>query len=149
MRDRKLSAGDTIDSHCTKCRAVYNHTIVAMVGERVVRVQCNTCGGIHNFRAAEEPKPVRVTASGAATRKTEPSQRKPKADPGALDREEWESLAPSFAAQQAVPYDMNGQFRANDLVKHPTFGVGIVKVIAGPQKMEVLFQTGKKLLRCK
>ena len=113
-----------------------------------MRVQCNTCGGIHNFRRAEEPKAATVSKSGAVTRKTVPSPRKTKMEPGALDREEWESLAPSFVKERAVAYDMNAKFRVNDLVEHPSFGIGVVKSIVGPQKMEVLFHVGKKLLRC-
>jgi hypothetical protein len=32
-------------------------------------------------------------------------------------------------------------------VKHPVFGLGVVKSVV-PNKIEVLFQEGKKLLRC-
>ena len=43
MSMKKLSAGDNIEARCTRCRTVLNHTIVAMVGEKVVWVECNTC----------------------------------------------------------------------------------------------------------
>ena len=33
-------------------------TIIAMVGEQVVRVQCNTCGGTHNYHAPKAEKPA-------------------------------------------------------------------------------------------
>ena len=59
-----------------------NHTIVAMVGERVVRVQCNTCGGAHNYHAAAGPK---TPAPRTSTRKTESAPRKSKKDPGAAE----------------------------------------------------------------
>ncbi|HEY6873057.1 MAG TPA: hypothetical protein VI298_10070 [Geobacteraceae bacterium] len=146
MNRRKLSAADTIEARCTRCRAVLNHTIVAMVGERVVRVECNTCRGVHNYRAEAEPK---APAAGAAVRKTEPAPRKAKKDPAAAEREEWESLRPTMAQERAVPYDMNGAFRARDLVEHPLFGLGVVQRVIKPNKMEVLFQVGRKLLRCK
>jgi uncharacterized Zn finger protein len=75
MIQRKLSAGDIIEARCTKCRAVLNHRIVAMVEERPVRVECNTCGGVHNYYPAVESKAPAsrsvVRKSDAAPRKTE------------------------------------------------------------------------------
>jgi hypothetical protein len=147
MRTTNLSAGNIIEASCTRCRATLNHTIVAMVGERVVRVECNTCHGVHNYREPVEKKEKTKTSSQAATKKpTIPRQ--PKKDPGISDMEEWESLRLSFDSNQATPYDMNGKFRVNELINHSTFGLGIVKNIIPPKKMEVLFQLGKKLLRC-
>lgn len=145
MNTRKLSAGDSVEARCTRCRKVLNHTIVAMVGERVVRVECNTCRGMHNYHPPAEAK---APAAGAATRKKEPVPRKAKKEPGAADREEWESLQPTMDRGRAIAYDMNGKFRLNGLVEHPVFGLGVVKLLVRPNKMEVLFQGGKKLLRC-
>lgn len=73
MNSRKLSAGDIIDARCTKCRAVTNHRIVAMVGDRVVRVECNTCHGVHNYHPPEENK---MPATGKSRRNVEISPRK-------------------------------------------------------------------------
>jgi len=142
---RKLSAGDIIEAHCTKCREVMNHRIVAMVGEKVVRVECNTCNGIHNYR---QPPETKASTGSKAVRKTEVTPRKTKRDPVAIDQEEWESLLPTMQADRAIAYDMNGKFKLNDLVEHTAFGVGVVRLLIKPNKMEVLFRGGKKLLRC-
>ena len=146
MSSRKLSAGNTIESRCTRCRAVLNHTIVAMVGERVVRVECNTCHGVHNYRAEAQPK---ASAARGPVRKTEPAPRKAKKEPGAADREEWEALRPTMEQERAIPYDMEGAFKASDLVAHPLFGLGVVQRVIKPNKIEVLFREGRKLLRCR
>lgn len=69
-------------------------------------------------------------------------------EPEAADREEWESLLSTMQREKAIAYDMNGKYRLNDLVEHTVFGVGIVKLLIRPNKMQVLFQGGKKLLRC-
>jgi Zn ribbon nucleic-acid-binding protein len=145
MRIKKLSAGDIIEAACTRCRAILNHTIVAMVEDRVVRVECNTCHGVHNYRAKTEKK---TPAASTAVREKQAVSRQPKNEPAASERDEWEALCSNCAIDQAIPYDMNGKFRTNDLLNHPTFGLGIVKNIIPPNKMEVLFQQGKKLLRC-
>lgn len=145
MNTRKVAAGDNIEAQCTKCRKVLNHTIVAMVGERVARVECNTCHGVHNY--IREKTPASPSPRPAAGRKASDSA-KAKKEPGRAEREEWQSLCSAVGDKTAHLYDMGGRYRANDLVEHPVFGVGIVLRMAGPQKMEVFFESGRKLLRC-
>ncbi|MDD2318977.1 MAG: hypothetical protein PHO83_02895 [Geobacteraceae bacterium] len=145
MRIKKLSAGDIIEAACTRCRAILNHTIVAMVEDRVVRVECNTCHGVHNYRGKTEKKTPAATTSA---QKKQTVSRQQKKETAASERDEWQALCSTVNVDQATPYDMNGKFRANELLNHPTFGLGIVKNIIPPNKMEVLFEHGKKLLRC-
>ncbi len=145
MTVRKLCAGDIIEAHCTRCRTIFNHTIVAMVGERVVRVECNTCRGVHNYiqaKTAAEPAPR------AGVRKNAPASARAKKEPGASEKAEWETLIAAQAEKRAVPYDMNGRFRLNDLVEHSSFGLGIVRQLVAPCKVQILFSCGVKLLRC-
>src|SRR5438067_5874562 len=47
----KTKPGGTIDSWCGKCKLVLAHTIEAMVGDKPVRVHCNTCKTQHTYRA--------------------------------------------------------------------------------------------------
>jgi hypothetical protein len=122
-----------------------NHTIVAMVGERIARVECNTCHSIHNYhplKTAKEP-----FAAKAALKKTA-APRKARTDPDAADREEWAALEPGMDPKQAVPYDMNRVYRVDTLLLHPQFGLGIVKALLPPRKVAVLFRDAKKVLRC-
>lgn len=145
MSTRKVAAGDNIEAQCTKCRKVLNHTIVAMVGERVVRVECNTCHGVHNYireKTANSPAP------GSSDKKRPTASGKAKKEPGSAEREEWETLCAVVAGKPVHSYDMNGKYRANDQVEHAAFGLGIVLRVSGPSKMEVYFRSGKKLLRC-
>jgi len=143
--NKPLSAGSIVETRCTRCRAVLNHTIVAMVGEKIVRVECNTCHGTHAYHPV---KPVKeVTASGAGPKKAA-APRATKADPQAAARAEWEALQPGMDPAQAIPYDMNRTYRAKSLLFHPNFGLGVVQLVIPPQKIDVLFQTGVKRLRC-
>ncbi len=145
MTARKLSAGDIIEAHCTRCRAILNHTIVAMVGERVVRVECNTCHGVHNYIQA---KTAVESSPRAGAGKSTPVSAKVKKEQRPSEKEEWESLIAGQAGKRAVPYDMNARFRVNDLVEHATFGLGIVRLLIPPNKVQILFRSGVKLLRC-
>jgi hypothetical protein len=146
MIARKLSAGDIIEARCTKCRAVLNHRIVAMVADKVVRVECNTCGGVHNYYPAGEGK--KTPSAGVSARAKETSPGKTRGTSATKDREEWEGLIPAMNSGRAVPYDMNGKYQVNDIIEHPVFGMGVVKIVVKPNKMEVIFREGKKLLRC-
>ena len=143
---RRRSAGDIIEAQCTRCRAVLNHTIVAMVEDRVVRVQCNTCGGQHNYRAPQQEKKTasqsaRKTAATAGTGRS----RREAAPAGPS---EWETRMTGVDPEKALPYAMDARLRTGNLVSHPVFGLGIVTAFVPPNKAEILFHDGTKLLRC-
>lgn len=140
----QLSAGSIVETRCTRCRKIMNHTIVAMVGEQIVRVECNTCHGVHNYHPV---KPAKEPAAAKATQKKVATPRAAKADPAAAAAAEWAALQSGMDPAQAVPYDMNGTYRVKNLLSHPQFGLGIVLLVL-PGKIDVLFREGKKLLRC-
>jgi len=141
MSPRQLSPGDHIESHCTRCRTLMNHTLIALVDGRPVRVKCNTCGGEHAYRA---PKPAPRTPAERAPRQ---SSARIKSDPAAALRQQWETLLAGHDPATATPYRMDASFKVNTLVRHPSFGLGLVQQV-GDRKMEVVFAEGTKVLRC-
>lgn len=143
--NRQISAGSTIEARCTRCKGVLNHTVVAMVGDRIVRVECSTCHGLHAYhpvKAPKEPAAAKTARTGAAV------PRKTRVDPEAAARAEWAELQADLDPAQAVPYDMNRAYRPKTLLSHPNFGLGIVQLVIPPNKIDVLFRDGKKRLRC-
>lgn len=137
MSNKQLSAGDHITSKCTKCKDTTNHTIVAMVGDKVAKVECNTCGGVHNYRDAAVKKPT--------------TKRKiSKPSPTKINKieEEWGELLKDSDPATATPYNMQMKIESGDLIQHPSFGLGRVINVIKPNKMEVYFSIGVKLLRC-
>ncbi len=150
MNAKSLSAGDFIDARCTRCRVITNHTIIAMVGDTVAKVKCNTCDGAHKYHPPKAPAKPRATASGSSTSaaSTKRSQ-SAAAKKLSADLEEWVTFSRDADPTLAKAYDMNSGYKAGDLLDHSVFGIGIIKAIFKPNKMEVLFQDGKKLLRCK
>lgn len=142
--NRQHSAGSNIETRCTRCREVLNHTIVAMIGEKIVRVECNTCHGTHNYRP-EKPVKEPVAAKTALQKTAAP--RKAKVDPLMAERAEWEALQPDMDPEKAIPYDMNSTYRLKNLLLHSVFGLGIVRLVQS-NKIDVLFQEGVKRLRC-
>ncbi len=146
MSIRAKSAGDILDAQCTKCRVLTNHTIVALVDGRIVRVKCNTCSSEHNYHAPKEAKVPAIKKS------TEPRVRTSttaatKKDTAPRYHEQWELALSGKDSSPVKEYDMEGKFKKDELVKHTLFGMGIVTMVTGT-KMELLFSEGPKLLRC-
>ncbi len=134
MHTMKLSVGGPIEARCTKCREITNHTIVAMTASGPAKVQCNTCSGQHKYRPAAPVKkaPARRTVN-----------------PKISEQNEWAELQPGMSRELAKEYTMTTAFKVGSLMNHPLFGLGIVQRLSGPQKVEVLFESGKKTMRCK
>lgn len=137
MSDKQLSAGDHIDARCTKCKDITNHTIVAMADDKVAKVECNTCGGAHKYR---KPTVKKATTKGktSATKAVKINK----------IETEWEELLNNADPASATPYSMKMSIKNGGLIQHPSFGLGRVINIIRPNKMEVYFRDGVKLLRC-
>lgn len=59
----------------------------------------------------------------------------------------WEELSAHVDESiEPVPYTIRGSYTKDSRVLHPTFGVGHVIEIAGPTKIEVLFEDGLRKL---
>ncbi|APG28224.1 hypothetical protein A7E78_10425 [Syntrophotalea acetylenivorans] len=133
MQDATLSVGDSIEGRCTKCRKNTAHIIVTLVEENPGKVQCTVCNREHKYRpptAARKP----------AARRT--------VDPKEAERQEWQALQPTMNPAKATDYSMDATYKVNALINHPKFGLGVVQRVVGPQKVEVLFEDGRKMMRC-
>ncbi|MEE4254621.1 MAG: hypothetical protein V2I50_11335 [Desulfuromusa sp.] len=133
MQSTTLSVGDPIEGRCTKCRKNTNHIIITMAEENPGKVECQTCSRQHKYRPPSAPKKP-------AVRKT--------TKPVDAERKEWASLQEKMDGSKAKTYSMTDTYKLKALVSHPVFGLGIVHRIIGSQKVEVLFEDGKKTMRC-
>jgi Fe-S oxidoreductase len=122
---------------CTSCKMDLIHSIVAVDGDKILKVFCGTCKKEHNYRLAKELK-------GASTSKkiTKNAVHKKSRSVAA----EWESEIASCKHLSAKRYSFDGCFGVGEKLTHATFGVGLVKRLLFPNKMEVLFKEGTKLL---
>jgi hypothetical protein len=143
--NKELTAGDDIDSRCLKCKDITNHTIVALVENRVVKVQCNVCRALHNYRPVQVEKKTTVRRSGeksGQSGRTGRSSRESKAE------SHFRELLGGRDPVAAVRYAMTKSFIEDDLVNHPVFGLGLVTRMIPPNKIEVVFKEGSKILIC-
>lgn len=133
-----VRTGGEIDSICTKCKMVLAHTVIAMVGSKPVRVQCNTCGGQHQHRSAtptEAKKTARVASAATASRTTRVSP----------IRLSFDDMLAQRKTGLSKPYSPKTRFLLDEVMTHPTFGMGFVSEVK-PDKIEVTFRSGMKIL---
>ena len=46
VSDTQLESGKEVGSKCLKCKGVTNHTIIAMAGGEIAKVECNVCKAV-------------------------------------------------------------------------------------------------------
>ncbi|NTX06744.1 hypothetical protein HUA74_18060 [Myxococcus sp. CA051A] len=130
--------GGEVDAYCTRCKLTLAHTILAIVGTKIARVRCNTCNGDHAYRGAPgttdrpAPTPRASRASGGLTR----------AEKIIISFEE--QLAGRDVAN-APRYSPKDTYSVDQVIQHPTFGVGLVTAVRG-DKVDLTFRTDTKTL---
>lgn len=165
---KALSVGSIVESVCGKCNDVMGHTIMAMVGSEIVKVECRVCKSQHRYRPPArvssgkttvtmkkgrdgDPVSSRQTVMAEATRPAAPkAARKPSAAMAAamVSLENWQNAMRRHAGESPRPYAMAELFVAGEYLSHPVFGLGVVTGIVPPDKMDVLFEAGVKRLLC-
>jgi hypothetical protein len=118
------------------------HRIVAMVGPKPARVQCETCHSQHNFR--EHPpgeSPAKASASGSSAPRPTRVSNVTRLEQERRDRENlWERACTGRLVSDFIKYNPKESFKIGDLVKHTKFGDGVVLTILDAHKIEILFR---------
>ena len=130
-----VKVGGEVDAFCTKCQLTLAHTVHAVVSGRPVKVECNTCHGVHRYRDPPGQTPTRP----AGARPARPAREK-------APVVAFEDLLAGKDLAAAQPYSPKRTYSMNDVVDHPTFGLGFVSSIRGAGKVEVTFRSDVKLL---
>ncbi len=138
--------GKDIDSLCTKCKMVLNHVVVSEIGNVASKVQCRTCGTIHNYRDASG-RTVRTPRERSSARLV-----RVKAPAGARTspREEerlWQMRKAAMPEDVEIfDYQPGDNYLVGDVVQHAQFGLGFVERRVDRTRVEILFQSGLKLM---
>jgi hypothetical protein len=132
-----IRVGGEIDAKCNRCDLNLAHTIIAMVGPKVVKVKCNTCGSDHQYRG-EQPL-VKSQSFAAPRRASSTTPRAPKVVVSWEDQFKGKDLA------SAKKYSPKETFKVDDVVDHPTFGLGLVREVRG-DKVDIGFKQHDKTL---
>lgn len=134
MSNTLLTPGDPLMARCTKCKKNTDHIVVSMAELEPEKVQCSVCERKHKYRPpieAKKPAVKRVPVHIEAEQK------------------QWKALCLNVDSKKVSDYSMAATYKIKTVINHPLFGLGLVQRVAGPHKVEVLFSTGKKMMRCK
>ncbi len=159
-----LEPGKRIEAHCTRCQDRTGHVIVAMVGDVIVKVECCACRSVHKYYPPRLPKgeggDVRRVRSGttrkdamaapqSATRSATPKRLTSKAlaEANAVEKA-WRQEMEKPSAPEAQAYSAQMTLKADDVIKHAHFGMGVVVETIAPDKAKILFRDGTRVLRC-
>ena len=127
---------EDIIAYCTSCRLDLAHVIVALDGEKVKKVLCKTCKKEHVYKAPREGKvPSKKKKRTTDTKKKTISP-----------LEEWERAMEQGKDAPISVYAQDGSFREGEKVDHGSFGHGLITKLIQPNKMEVIFEEGTKLM---
>ena len=136
----KPAVGREIDAWCTRCKRELGHTITAMVHDAVAQVRCNTCGGVHKYRA-----PAAERSKSRATTRVAKSKAAVKAASISADVRIYQQRIADRDLGTATRYSPRLDPDVGDLIEHSKFGIGIVEAVTD-DKAAVLFSDGKKML---
>jgi hypothetical protein len=134
-----LKVGGEVDGFCTRCEMTLAHTIIAMVDGRPVKVECNTCHGVHRFRG-DLP---RSASARSPTQAGTAAAKRVRERPSTLSFDE--ALRGRNLAM-AQRYSPRATYQLDQVIEHPTFGLGWVSAIRDATKVEVTFRTDVKVL---
>ncbi len=122
-----VKVGGEVDSFCTKCEMVLAHTVHAVVDGRPVKVECNTCHGVHRFRGD-------LPGSAAPARAPRSSTPRPIRERTTMPFDE---VLRGKNLAMARRYSPRTTYQVDDVIEHPTFGLGWVSGVRDATKVEV------------
>src|SRR5258706_12889256 len=154
MPTKPLKPGAEVDSYCTKCRMDLMHRIIAMNNGKIIRVECRTCNGHHNYRkpksAASEPRMATSAARSSSTRPASSGAGSPrKAAAAELERQReqtWEKAVLGQPITAFKAYRSSQTFSLGERIRHGKFGDGYIVRVIDRQKVEVMFKDGPRML---
>ena len=134
------TAGQEIDAFCTRCKVDNVHVIVAVWQGAVKKVLCKSCNHEHLYR---RPRAGREAPAPRASRSPGRRSHHP---PEPTPAERWREALAGKDPGAAKQYSMKTTFAAGDVIRHASFGQGLVSKLVPPDKMEVMFEEGTKVL---
>jgi hypothetical protein len=127
----KTPVAQNVVTMCTKCKIQLDHLVVSHNMEGIIeKVKCQTCGSVHKYR----PEKKKSSKKGVRAKKTDPAR-------------DFGLLTEKFKGKEPVRYSMSGSFKADDVIDHNTFGMGIV-ISTSYKQMDVVFSDRPRILVC-
>ncbi len=122
---------------CKKCATERYHTVLTHTSATAAKMKCEVCGATKTYKLPKVGAPVRPKKPGA------PKGAARIAAKANEHRVEYEKRMDT--GHNAESYSMKRQFKVNEKINHPTFGLGVVTK-AETDKVEVIFAEEMKVL---
>ncbi len=131
---QEIKLGAEVDTMCSKCKLERGHVITAIVDGEIKKVRCNSCGYEHAFKkkTASKKKTKEVSTDAATSSPVTTAQ--------------YERVIGNRDLSEAKPYAFSTKFAEGDMIKHATFGTGIVTAVKDDHKISVMFPDRLRLL---
>jgi hypothetical protein len=124
--------GGDVDALCGRCKLELGHTILALVAGKIARVRCNTCGSDHAFHGGG----ARGSSGAVGPRAPARTQKV------TISFDEHLSTKDLSKARVYSPKD---HYSVDDIIKHPSFGLGLVSAVRH-DKVDVVFKMAERTL---
>jgi hypothetical protein len=125
---------------CKKCDAERYHIVLAHTNATSAKVECEICHSKKTYKlAGSKPAKAKAVTGAAATKKAAAAESRKSAH-----SKEYGELV-SKSGGDAANYSMKTKFANNQKIKHPKFGVGVIR-ISLPEKIEVMFEDEVRVL---
>ncbi len=134
--------GSVLDCFCPRCDGLTEHTVILATKRRVREVKCEACDFVHKYSNAKGKNQRNSVAAVVSPGRRKQSETDDMSPSGL----EWEEEMNKKRFIEPVGYRLGGSYAEGTVIKHPLFGVGIVKRIVSENKIESLFKTGRKIL---
>jgi hypothetical protein len=132
-----VKVGGEVDAYCTKCELTLAHTVHAVVDGRPAKVECNTCHGVHKFRLPPGARPVKTIGNRPAAARSMVEKKTTLS---------FDELLRKRDLASAARYSPKATYKVDQVIEHPTFGLGFVSAVRDAQKIEVTFRSDVKVL---
>lgn len=129
--------GNEILSYCPYCQKDRDHTVTSVVDKIVQKVRCNVCNQEHTYKKPKQKE----------EEKEETKQKKKEIKTKAV----WEELMANRNSDDSKEYKMVDDYYIGELINHKSFGLGVITKLINPptpSKIEVVFESGMKILVC-
>ncbi|MEM9694809.1 MAG: hypothetical protein AAGA56_19835 [Myxococcota bacterium] len=148
---KRISAGSEIEAYCTKCKLDLDARVIAMDGDRVLKVECLTCRTPRNYRVPKSSEAGKSMSKKATKKKATKKKTMTKAAAAAAKaaedlRQLWEQAIAGSSNEDFVQYRIDVDLQAGQLLRHKKFGEGVVIELIEGGKAEVVFESGPKRL---
>ena len=138
--------GNAVEGYCSTCKADTVQTVLVVEGLQIRSVRCEKCGGEGPLRTsrAKTKAGLREVAAKRSVPPPAPKRksRKERVDPAQIFRRLLEGKELSLA----VTYDFRAGLELGQVIRHPTFGIGVVTTLGEDSKANVTFEDGVRTI---